>query len=117
MMPYGGVQAGRRACRQNTVQEAPALHGGLHDVREKLGLSLNTYVVIDSIHKLSTSDPKFPYCVMSKPNMAEFLQLGERTVYRSLNEAQELGLIERGEHGLRATEKWIRMVEIYDIRS
>jgi hypothetical protein len=89
----------------------------LHDVREKLGLSLNTYVVIDSIHKLSTSDPKFPYCVMSKPNMAEFLQLGERTVYRSLNEAQQLGLIERGEHGLRATNKWIRMVEIYDIRS
>jgi predicted transcriptional regulator len=53
---------------------------------------------------------------MSKPNMAEFLQLGERTVYRSLNEAQELGLIERGEHGLRATDKWIRMVEIYDIQ-
>lgn len=52
----------------------------LHDVREKLGLSLNTYVVIDSIHKLSTSDPKFPYCIMSKPNMAEFLQLAERTL-------------------------------------
>ncbi len=89
----------------------------LHDVREKLELSLNTYVVIDSIHKLSTSDPKYPYCIMSKPNMAEFLQLGERTVYRSLNEAQELGLIERCDHGLRATEKWIRMVEVYDIRS
>ncbi len=28
----------------------------LHDVREKLDLSLTTYVVIDSIHKLSTSD-------------------------------------------------------------
>ena len=62
----------------------------LHDVREKLGLSLNTYVVIDSIHKLSTSDPKYPYCIMSKPNMAEFLQLGERTVYRSLNEVELL---------------------------
>ena len=89
----------------------------LHDVREKLGLSLNTYVVIDSIHKLSTSDSKFPYCVMSKPNMAEFLQLGERTVFRSLKEAEERGLIERCEHGLRATEQWIRMVEMYDIRS
>jgi len=89
----------------------------LHDVREKLGLSLNTYVVIDSIHKLSTSDPKFPYCIMSKPNMAEFLQLAERTIYRSLNEAQEQGLIERSDHGLRATDKWIRMVETYDIRA
>ena len=54
----------------------------LHDVREKLGLSLNTYVVIDSIHKLSTSDPKYPYCIMSKPNMAEFLQLGAGTGVR-----------------------------------
>ena len=89
----------------------------LHNVREKLGLSLNTYVVIDSNHKLSTSDPKFPYCVMSKPHMAEFLQLAERTIYRSLNDAEEQGLIERTDHGLRATDKWIRMIEIYDIRA
>ena len=89
----------------------------LHDVREKLGLSLNTYVVIDSIHKLSTNNPDFPFCIMSKPDMAKFLQLGERTVYRSLTEGQKLGLIERQEHGLRTTDKWIRMVEMYDIRA
>lgn len=89
----------------------------LHNVREKLGLSLNTYVVIDSIHKLSSSDPKFPYCVMSKPDLAGFLQLSERTVYRSLNEAEELGLIERNNYGLRATDQWIKTVEIYSIRS
>ncbi len=88
----------------------------LHDVREKLGLSLSTYVVIDSIHKLSSSDRKYPFCIMSKAHLAEFLKLGERTVYRSLNEAEEAGLIERAEYGLRATEKWIRAVEIYDIK-
>ena len=32
----------------------------LHDVREKMGISLNTYVIVDSVHKLSTSNPKFP---------------------------------------------------------
>ena len=42
----------------------------LHDVREKIGLSFNTYVVIDSIHNLSTSDNRFPNCVMSKEDIA-----------------------------------------------
>ncbi len=87
----------------------------LHDVREKLGISLNTFVIIDSIHKLSTSDPKFPYCIMAKKDLSEFLCLSESTVYRSLNEAEEAGLIERTEYGLRATEAWIKSVEIYSI--
>ena len=89
----------------------------LHEVREQLGISANTYMVIDSIHKLSSSDPKYPWCVMPKDDMATFLQIGRRTVFRSIDEAEELGLIERGDYGLRATEKWIRMVEIYSIKS
>jgi DNA-binding MarR family transcriptional regulator len=89
----------------------------LHDVREKLGLSLNTYVVIDSIHKLSTSDSRFPYCVMSKDDLADFLTISRRTVFRSIAEAEERGLIERCEHGLRATDLWIRSVEIYSIEA
>lgn len=88
----------------------------LHDVREKLGISANTYMVCDSIHKLSSSDPSYPFCVMSKPDMATFLVMAERTVFRSLKEAEEKGLIERYKHGLRATQKWIKAVEIYDIR-
>ncbi len=87
----------------------------LHDVREKMDITLNTYVIIDSIHKLSTSDPRFPYCIMSKRDLAQFLCLSESTVYRSLNEAEEAELIERSDHGLRTTEKWIRSVEIYAI--
>lgn len=86
-----------------------------HDVREKLGLSLNTYVVIDSIHKLCTSDPRFPYCVMSKEDMAKFLELGRRTIFRCIDDAEKLQLIERNEHGLRTTQKWVKAVEIYSI--
>ena len=88
----------------------------LHDVREKMGISLNTYVIVDSVHKLSTSNPKFPYCRMSKKDLSDFLCLSESTVYRSLNEAEEKDLLERSEFGLRATEQWLRMVETYDIR-
>jgi len=87
-----------------------------HDVRDKLGLSLNTYVVVDSIHKLSSSDRKYPFCIMSKADLAKFLKLAERTIFRSLNEAEDAGLIERGEQGLRATDKWINIVEVYDVR-
>ena len=86
-----------------------------HDVREKMGLSLNTYVVIDSIHKLCSSDPRFPYCVMSKDDIAKFLELGRRTIFRCITEAEELGLIERNEQGLRTTQKWVDAVEIYSI--
>jgi len=89
----------------------------LHDVREKLGISLNTYVVIDSIHKLSSSDPRFPYCVMSKDDISNFLMISRRTVFRAIKEAEELELVERTEHGLRATEKWIKAVEIYSIQA
>ena len=53
---------------------------------------------------------------MSKADLAKFLKLGERTIFRSLNEAEDAGLIERGEQGLRATDKWINIVEVYDVR-
>lgn len=89
----------------------------LHNVREKLGISINTYIVVDSIHKLSSSNPNFPFCIMSKTEMGEFLGITGRTVFRCLNEAEERGLIERHEGGLRASEKWIKTVELYDIKS
>ena len=88
----------------------------LHQLPEMYELSLNTYVVVDSIHKLSTSDPKFPYCVMSKDNLATFLVIERRTVFRAIFEADKRDLIERGKYGLRAIEKWIKAVEVYSIK-
>lgn len=86
----------------------------LHDVREKFGLSVNTYIVIDSIHKLSTTNRNFPYCVMSKEELADFLGLGRATVFRAIKEAEDAGLIEREpKKGLRSTETWINAVELY----
>ena len=89
----------------------------LHQVREKFDLSLTAYAIVDSIHKLSSSDPNYRWCVMSKADLGEFLKVHERTVFRSITEAEEKGLIERGEHGgLRATETWIKAVEIYSLK-
>ena len=52
---------------------------------------------------------------MSKDDMAKFLELGRRTIFRCISEAEELELIERNEHGLRTTQKWVEAVEIYSI--
>jgi hypothetical protein len=54
---------------------------------------------------------------MSKEDLADFLMISRRTVFRALDEAVELDLIERSERGLRATDKWIRSVELYSIGS
>lgn len=89
----------------------------LHDVREKLDISINTYIVIDSIHKLSSSNPQFPFCVMSKSEMGDFLGITGRTVFRCLKEAEDKNLIERHEGGLRASATWIKTVELFDIKS
>ena len=88
----------------------------LHQVREKLGLSLATYVVIDSIHKLSRSDPRYQWCMMSKENLAAFLKLGRTTVFRAITTAVQKGLVDRSPEGLlRSTQKWAETVELYSV--
>lgn len=109
LKPFGGF------LDKNRFKKRPRYSIVLHDVRDKLDLSLTTYVVVDSIHKLSSSDSRFPYCVMSKEDLAVFLKISRRTVFRSIDEAEAQGLIERCEHGLRATDAWVKAVEIYSI--
>ena len=90
----------------------------LHPVRQKFELSLNTYAVIDSVHKLSSSNPNYQWCTMSKEDLAEFLVVSRSTVFRSIDEALKKGLIEKNPDGfLRATTAWIDAVEIFDIRN
>ncbi len=89
----------------------------LHNVREKLRLSMNDYVVIDSIHKLSHNDPKYSYCIMSKENLAEFLGIGRRTVFNIIQTGLEKGLLEKNDRvDLRRTDKWLNLIELYEIK-
>lgn len=84
----------------------------LHEERTKLGLSISTYCVIDSIHNLS-HNRGYQFCVMSKDNIAKFLGLGRRTVFRAIAAGLKRGLIEKNERGdLRTTEKWIQEVVV-----
>ena len=87
----------------------------LHEVRERLNLSFNTYAVIDSVHKLSHSDPNYFYCTASKEKIAEFLAISRRTIFNSLEEGLKKGLLEKNERGdLRTTQKWVDTVELYE---
>ena len=58
----------------------------LHEVRSKLDLSLSAYAVIDSIHKLSRTNPEHPWCIMGKEQMANFLKLSRATIFRAIQE-------------------------------
>ena len=90
----------------------------LHDVREKLSLSLNTYAIIDSVHKLSRNNPDYPYCTMSKEDIAAFLKLSRPTVFRAIQEGEAKGLLQRTKEGfLRTTQRWVETVEIYSLNS
>jgi hypothetical protein len=89
----------------------------LHEVREKLDLSFNSYAVLDSIHKLSHSDPNYFYCTMSKDKIAEFLSLSRRTIFHAIEEGLKKNLLEKNDRGdLRTTQKWVDMVELYSFK-
>ena len=105
---------------KNRFKKRPRYTMILHEVRGKFGLSTNTYVVIDSIHKLSSTSPRYPYCTMSKEALARFLDLSRATVFRAITEGEKKSLLERSPHQskhLRTTEKWINGVELYDIKA
>jgi len=85
-----------------------------HSVRQKFDLSLTTYAVIDSVHQLSHR-PDHPWCSQSKIEMAKFLDVCERQVFRAVRQGLEKGLLEKSDRGdLRTTELWIRQVVLYD---
>jgi hypothetical protein len=85
-----------------------------HSVRQKFELSLTTYAVIDSVHQLSHR-PDHAWCSQSKLEMAKFLDVSERQVFRAVRQGLEKNLLEKNDRGdLRSTELWIRQVILYD---
>jgi hypothetical protein len=85
-----------------------------HAVRQKFDLSLTTYAVIDSVHQLSHR-PDHPWCIQSKLEIAKFLDVSERQVFRAVRQGLENRLLEKSARGgLRTTELWIHQVVLYD---
>jgi hypothetical protein len=85
-----------------------------HPLREKFSLSFTTYAIIDSVHQLSHR-PDHPWCSQSKSELARFLDISERSAYRSISEGLEKGLMEKNDRGdLRSTRLWIERVVLFD---
>lgn len=79
----------------------------------ELGLNINEYVVIDSIHQLSHR-PAHPWCTQSKDDIAEYTGISRRTVFRAIEIGIEKGLIEKNERGdVRSTAEWFNTVLLY----
>lgn len=86
----------------------------LHPIRIHLQLSTNEYCVIDSIHQLSTSSTDFAYCVQSKREIGEFLNLSERTVFKAIQEGTRKKLLESAAKGqLRTTDEWRKWLFVF----
>ncbi len=67
---------------------------GNHVIRKALCLSLTEMAVLCQVLKLTT--PKYGYwCIQSKQNMANYLDVSADTVFRALNALEMKGLIEK----------------------
>jgi len=85
-----------------------------HPIREKFGLSMAAYALIDSIDQLSHR-PDHPWCERKKEDLASFIGIVRSTVYEAIKQGTEAGLLEKNERGdLRTTQKWIDEVRLYD---
>jgi len=85
-------------------------------IKKKFGLTYEQFIVIQSIHYLSSSNEKFPWCVASRQQIAKFCGISERTVFRAIQKGIELGLIVKDERTgfLRTTAKWHKALYIED---
>lgn len=71
----------------------------IHPIRKAHHLSVNEYVVLDTIYQLSNNQKFGGWCVASKNNIAKWLDLGEATVFRAIETLIAKGLIEKNELG------------------
>jgi|SRR3989338_11642091 len=87
----------------------------LHSARKRLKITINEYVLADSIHKLSSNRSTVPgWCYASKEHLGKTLGFSRRSIHNMLNSLKKKGLIEiQEENGhLRTTEAWREAVEV-----
>lgn len=83
----------------------------IHPIRKAFNLSLHEYCVLDSVYLLSHNNKFGNWCIMSKKNIAEELDLSERTVFVILKTLIKKELIERSEKGyVRTTDMWNEVI-------
>lgn len=87
-----------------------------HPVREKFGLSMIEYALIDSIDQLSHRQDH-PWCTTPKEALGDFLNVARRSVFNAIKAGIESGLLEKNERGdLRTTTLWVEQVRLYSAK-
>ena len=83
----------------------------LHEKRERLSLSLNEYVLLDTIHRFSEfRHSKTPgWCNAKKETLGEMIGLSKRSIISLINKLFERELILKDDGGklLKTTKKWV----------
>ena len=84
----------------------------LHDIRERLNLSLNEYCITDSIHKMSHRKD-YSWCYESKKNLGKFIGVSERATHKIIRKLLFMNILEKepSGSGLRTTEIWSNSTE------
>jgi hypothetical protein len=87
-----------------------------HEARLSLGLSNDEYCFLDTVFKLQ-SNPKSQnpgWCFAKKKNLAEFLGMTERGIYKMVDRLEKLKLIEKHptKPHLKASLKWYETVVV-----
>jgi len=81
----------------------------IHPLRKALCLSVNEYVLLDTVYHLSNNEKYGGWCIISKNKMADWLDISVETVYRMLKTLEEKELIKRDE-----ATKYIKTTDSYN---
>lgn len=93
-----------------------------YDVKEKLGLSLSEYVVIELIDRLLGSSRRsssflFSQCETSKASLARYLGMSKSGVFRIIQRLVKKGLLLKGKgdvrHYVSLSDRWYDAIEPY----
>jgi hypothetical protein len=83
----------------------------IHPLRKAYNLSITEYCVLDSIYMLSHNSKYGGWCIASKKQIAEELDLAERTVFNAINTLITKGLIEKSENGnIKTLDEWNELI-------
>jgi len=84
----------------------------IHPLRRAFILSLNEYVLIDTIYHLSHNERYNSWCVASKKYLAKTLDLSERWIYSAIQKLiiKELIIKDEATNFLKTTDVWNEMI-------
>ena len=80
----------------------------IHPLRKSLNISCNEYCVLDTIYHLSNNSKYGGWCIKSRQNIADDLDLSKQTVITIIDNLEKKGLILKNED-----TKFLRPCDLY----